>query len=171
MNHYFLRTDRLILRKLREEDFPDYAVYAVDDEMSRMMGRALLKTEADIRQNFNWLKDHEPRCYGLVEQNSHCLIGNLSICSVPAPLFLFGVPAVLQCHFPGGRDKASCLHQSAQPFLLLCAGVSGHECRQCSGEFPLHRPAGRGLAAGRAQPHFLDKERPGHLEQSGVRAF
>lgn len=86
-------------------------------------------------------------------------------------LFLFGVPAVLQCHFPGGRDKASCLHQSAQPFLLLCAGVSGHECRQCSGEFPLHRPAGRGLAAGRAQPHFLDKERPGHLEQSGVRAF
>ncbi len=81
MNHYFLRTDRLILRKLREEDFPDYAVYAVDDEMSRMMGRALLKTEADIRQNFNWLKDHEPRCYGLVEQNSHCLIGNLSICS------------------------------------------------------------------------------------------
>ena len=60
MNHYFLRTDRLILRKLREEDFPDYAVYAVDDEMSRMMGRALLKTEADIRQNFNWLKDHEP---------------------------------------------------------------------------------------------------------------
>ena len=109
MNHYFLRTDRLILRKLREEDFPDYAAYAVDDEMSRMMGRALLKTEADIRQNFNWLKDHEPRCYGLVEQNSHCLIGNLSICSVPAPLV-----ALPSLRGKNGRTLSFCICREYQ---------------------------------------------------------
>ena len=52
MNNIFLETDRLILRRLEESDFPDYAAYAVDNEMSRMMGRPILKTEADIRTNF-----------------------------------------------------------------------------------------------------------------------
>ena len=69
MNNIFLKTDRLILRRLEESDFPDYAAYAVDDEMSRMMGRPILKTEADIRINFNWLKDMEPRCYGIMEKS------------------------------------------------------------------------------------------------------
>lgn len=86
MNEPFLTTERLCLRSLQEADFPDYAAYATDDEMSRMMGRALLKTEADIRQNFDWLKNREPRCYGIVERSSNHLIGNLSICTVPAPL-------------------------------------------------------------------------------------
>lgn len=43
MNNIFLETDRLILRRLEESDFPDYAAYAVDNEMSRMMGRPILK--------------------------------------------------------------------------------------------------------------------------------
>ena len=50
MSEPFLTTERLCLRSLQEADFPDYAAYATDDEMSRMMGRALLKTEADIRR-------------------------------------------------------------------------------------------------------------------------
>lgn len=86
MNNIFLKTDRLILRRLEESDFPDYAAYAVDDEMSRMMGRPILKTEADIRTNFGWLKDKESRCYGIVEKTGGHLIGNLSVCAVPAQL-------------------------------------------------------------------------------------
>ena len=42
MNNCFVETSRLLLRRLEEADFPAYAAYAVDDEMSRMMGRALL---------------------------------------------------------------------------------------------------------------------------------
>ena len=86
MNNIFLETDRLILRRLEESDFPDYAAYAVDDKMSRMMGRPILKTEEDIRINFNWLKDMEPRCYGIMEKSRSHLIGNLSVCAVPAQL-------------------------------------------------------------------------------------
>ena len=33
MNNIFLETDRLLLRRLEEADFTDYAAYAVDDEM------------------------------------------------------------------------------------------------------------------------------------------
>lgn len=39
MNNIFLETDRLILRRLEESDFPDYAAYAVDNEMSRVRGQ------------------------------------------------------------------------------------------------------------------------------------
>lgn len=83
MSRIFVETERLFLRRLEEADFADYAAYAVDDEMSRMMGRAFLHTEADIRQNFDWLKDKEPRCYGIFEKASGRLIGNLNISAVP----------------------------------------------------------------------------------------
>lgn len=53
MNNCFVETGRLLLRRLEEADFPAYAAYAVDDEMSRMMGRAFLHAETDIRQNFD----------------------------------------------------------------------------------------------------------------------
>ncbi len=86
MNSNFIETERLILRRLEDSDFDDYAQYAVDDEMSRMMGRAFLHTEADIRQNFHFLKDNAPRCYGLIDKLTGHLIGNLSICSLPQPL-------------------------------------------------------------------------------------
>lgn len=83
MSRIFVETERLFLRRLEEADFADYAAYAVDDEMSQMMGRAFLHTEADIRQNFDWLKDKEPRCYGIFEKASGRLIGNLNISAVP----------------------------------------------------------------------------------------
>lgn len=86
MNNCFVETGRLLLRRLEEADFPAYAAYAVDDEMSRMMGRAFLHAETDIRQNFDWLKDKEPRCYGIVEKANEQLIGNLNIGALPAPL-------------------------------------------------------------------------------------
>ena len=109
MNNIFLETDRLILRRLEESDFPDYAAYAVDDEMSRMMGRPILKTEADIRANFSWLKDKEPRCYGIVEKAGGHLIGNLSVCAVPAPL-----TGLEQLQGKPGRTLSYCICRAAQ---------------------------------------------------------
>jgi len=45
----FLETERLILRKFEEADFDDFCEYAMDDEMSRMMGRRLLQNIDDAR--------------------------------------------------------------------------------------------------------------------------
>lgn len=82
----FLETERLILRKFQEKDFADFCGYAIDDEMSRMMGRRLLKTEEDAQWNFDWLKDKEERCYGLVYRETGRIIGNITICDVPTEL-------------------------------------------------------------------------------------
>ena len=109
MNNIFLQTDRLFLRRLEETDFADYAAYASDDEMSRMMGRAFLKTEADIRANFNWLKDKEPRCYGIAEKESGRLIGNLTVNALPAPL-----AALPQLQGKRGGTLSFCICRTAQ---------------------------------------------------------
>lgn len=45
----FVETDRLILRKFREEDFADFCAYAMDEEMCRMMGNDLMDTEEAAR--------------------------------------------------------------------------------------------------------------------------
>ena len=82
----FLETERIILRKFEEKDFADFCDYAMDDEMSRMMGRRLLKTEEDAQWNFGWLKDKEERCYGLVYRETGRIIGNITICNVPIEL-------------------------------------------------------------------------------------
>ena len=82
----FLETKRLLLRKIREEDFEAFCEYAMDDEMNRMMGRALLHTREDARLTFDWLKDKEERCYVLILQETGAVIGNLTVCKVPAEL-------------------------------------------------------------------------------------
>ncbi len=82
----FLETERLILRKFNEDDFDDFCDYAMDDEMSKMMGRRLLENKEDARWNFDWLKDKEERCYGLVLKETGKLIGNFTICDVPREL-------------------------------------------------------------------------------------
>ncbi len=43
----FLETERLMLRKWEENDFADFCAYAMDEEMSRMIGRRILHTEED----------------------------------------------------------------------------------------------------------------------------
>lgn len=75
----FLETDRLILRKFREEDFPDFCAYAMDEEMCRMMGNDLMDTEEAARVTFDWLKDKEERSYVLVLKETGRVIGNLNI--------------------------------------------------------------------------------------------
>lgn len=82
----FLETDRLVLRKFRDEDFADFCTYAMDAEMCRMMGNDLLDTEEAARANFDWLKDREERGYCLVLKETGRVIGNLTVTAVPKEL-------------------------------------------------------------------------------------
>lgn len=82
----FIETERFVLRKFLEDDFNDFCEYAMDDEMCRMMGRKLMYTREDARWNFDWLKDKEKRCYGLVYKDTGRIIGNLTVCTVPTEL-------------------------------------------------------------------------------------
>lgn len=83
----FLETERLILRKLREEDFGDFRAYAADEEMCRMMGRHILDTEdATARACFDWLKDKEERSYALILKETGRVIGDLTVTAVPKDL-------------------------------------------------------------------------------------
>lgn len=83
----FLETERLILRKLREEDYGDFRAYAADEEMCRMMGRHVLETEeATARACFDWLKDKEERGYALILKETGRVIGDLTVTTVPEDL-------------------------------------------------------------------------------------
>lgn len=82
----YLQTPRLILRKLRGGDFKDFCAYSMDDEMSRMMGRPLLRSEQDARSLFHWLLDKEERCYALIDRQTGQMIGNFTVCAVPKEL-------------------------------------------------------------------------------------
>jgi len=88
----FLETERLILRKFREEDFSDFCAYAMDPEMCRMMGRDLLDNGKAARINFNWLKDREERGYVLVLKETGHVIGNLTV--TPLPHHLLKLPVL-----------------------------------------------------------------------------
>ena len=79
----FLETERLILRKFREEDFDDFCDYTMDDEMSRMMGRDRISTRADARLAFMWLKNRVERGYALELKSTGRVIGSLRVCQVP----------------------------------------------------------------------------------------
>ena len=79
----FLETDRLILRRFREEDFDDFCDFAMDDDMSRMMGRDLLHTRADARLIFTRLKNREKRGYALELKSTGRVIGSLTVTQVP----------------------------------------------------------------------------------------
>lgn len=79
----FLETERLVLRKFREEDFEDYYAYAADREMCRMMGQYDLTNREDARACFDWLKDKEERSYALVCKENGKVIGNLNVTALP----------------------------------------------------------------------------------------
>ena len=79
----FLETERLILRKFREEDFEDYYEYAADREMNRMMGQYDLSDREDARACFDWLKNKEERIYVIVHKGDGKAIGNLNVTALP----------------------------------------------------------------------------------------
>ena len=70
----FLETERLILRKFREEDFADYYDYAADREMCRMMGQYDLTDREEARACFDWLKDKEERSYAIVYKDRKSVV-------------------------------------------------------------------------------------------------
>ncbi len=82
----FLETERLILRKFREEDFADYCAYAMDEEMNRMMGNGPLDTVEAARECFDWLKDKEETSYCMVLKETGHLVGNLNVTAGPEKL-------------------------------------------------------------------------------------
>ena len=79
----FLETERIILRRFREEDFDDFCDFAMDDEMSRMMGRDMIQTRADARLAFTWLKSRLERGYALELKSTGRVIGSLTVSQVP----------------------------------------------------------------------------------------
>ena len=79
----FVETERLVLRKFREEDFEDYYAYAADREMNRMMGQYDLTDREDARSCFDWLKDKEERSYAIICKEDGKVIGNLNVTALP----------------------------------------------------------------------------------------
>ena len=79
----FLETERLILRRFREEDFDDFCDFAMDDCLSRMVGRDRIQTRADARLAFTWLKSRVERGYAMELKSTGRVIGNLTVSQVP----------------------------------------------------------------------------------------
>lgn len=84
----FLETRRLILRRFREDDFDDFCEFAMDAEVSRMMGREGLSSREDAWQSFRWYRERQLRGYALELKETGRVIGNLTVTQVPR----FGIP-------------------------------------------------------------------------------
>ncbi len=114
----FLETDRLILRKFREEDFPDFCAYAMDLEMCHMMGNDPMDTEEAARVTFDWLKDKEERSYVLVLKETGRAIGNLNV--TPVPEHLLKLPALAGKQ---GKSLSFCVSRHYQRQGLMSEAV------------------------------------------------
>lgn len=75
----FVETNRLLLRKVAEEDFAYFRDYLMDKEMNRMMLRSPCNTEKDVRLGFEWFLHNEERAYVIVHKETGKVIGNLTV--------------------------------------------------------------------------------------------
>ncbi|MBD5161384.1 MAG: GNAT family N-acetyltransferase [Oscillibacter sp.] len=116
----FLETDRLILRKFREEDFAGFCAYAMDAEMCRMMGNDPMDTEEAARVTFDWLKDKEERSYVLILRKTGRVIGNLNV--TPVPAHLLDLPALTGKQ---GRSLSFCISRQYRRQGLMSEAVRG----------------------------------------------
>ena len=114
-----IETERLILRKLREEDFADYCEFALDLEASRMMGRAEMRTVNDARINFNYLHNFAD-CCAIVLKGNGKVIGNLTL-SDPPP----NVLAMNEVQGKTGRSMSFCISRPYQRRGLMLEAVKG----------------------------------------------
>ena len=76
---YFVKTPRLLLRKVTEEDFSYFRADLADKEMDRMMLRWPCETEEEIRLGFEWFLYKEERAYAIVHKETGETIGNLTV--------------------------------------------------------------------------------------------
>lgn len=115
----FLETSRLLLRKFEEDDFEDFCKYAMDDQMSRMMGRNLLHTKEAARSSFDWLKNKADRSYVLVYKNTGRVIGNLNVSNIRDEL-----TSLKSIFGKEGRTLSFCISKNYQRKGLMREAVS-----------------------------------------------
>lgn len=87
----YLETERLILRKVSQDDYSYFRNYLQDKEMDRLMFRSPCETEEDVRQMFEWFLHKEKRAYAIVHKKCGKTIGNLTVYEFP-PALVAGHP-------------------------------------------------------------------------------
>ena len=75
----FVETNRLLLRRVAEEDYSYFRSYLLDKEMDRVMLRSPCETEEDILLGFEWFLHKEERAYVIVLKETGETIGNLTV--------------------------------------------------------------------------------------------
>lgn len=78
-------TERLRLRRFREEDFHDFAAYILQKEQQRLSGNSDIDTEEEARELFDRLLDPDrpPRAFAMVLKSETRVVGNFSIGASP----------------------------------------------------------------------------------------
>lgn len=79
----YLETERLLLRKVSQEDYPYFYEYLKDKEMDRLMLRSTSETEEEVLKMFEWFLYKEKRAYSIVHKESGDTIGNLTVYETP----------------------------------------------------------------------------------------
>jgi len=75
----FVESERLILRKVTEEDYPYFIEDLSDREMDRMIMRYPCETPEEIRLGFEWFLYKEERAYAIVLKETGKTVGNLTV--------------------------------------------------------------------------------------------
>lgn len=78
----FCESERLVIRKIREDDFDQFCDFLIDTETCLMMGRDIITDRESARPTFDWLKDQEARGFALVLKDGNRVIGNLTVSEV-----------------------------------------------------------------------------------------
>ena len=79
----YLETDRVILRRFREDDFAAFCAYAMDAEICRMTGWKTMTSTEDARKIFEPMLSAEST-YAMVLKDSGTVVGNFSA-ALPHP--------------------------------------------------------------------------------------
>lgn len=75
----YIETERLILRRMTQDDFEDFCEYAPDPERCRMMGTEPLKNLDETREIFQWLLFNEKRFYAIVLKDRGKCVGHIEV--------------------------------------------------------------------------------------------
>ena len=139
----YLVTDRLKVRRMCDEDFPDFLSYGMEPERCRMMGTDLLPDEETAYRAFEWLLRHEKRFYALELRSTGHVIGHLTVYNFPSvsslPLLHRG-RGLREQRVPGlQRPLPGAAPQAGVPVPHLRAGGAG--VRHCNGDRDYTLPA------------------------------